>query len=136
MALPALSAKAPVDLSILGGQFSAAPGVQTKPGFYFYGQRTLDNGKNTEGQDVPVLKWVASAQPKVITLDSVGVKVVWPDDEDGLGFFEASRTTHPETVPNNSGPGSFTVDVIDSITAKNKASKQDVIFDYSSGDGV
>lgn len=136
MPLAPASSKAPVDLSVLGGFGADAPRPDTRKGFYFYGQRTLGDGKNTEGQDVPVLKWTVSAQPKVITLDGVGVTVVWPDDNDGNDFFEHFRTTHPVTIPNDSGPGSVTVDVIDTVGVKKKGDNSVTTFDYTEGDGV
>ncbi len=133
MILAPASSKAPVDLSIIGDFGSTAPTVQTRAGFYFYGQRTLGEDKNTEGQDVPVLKWVASAQPKVLTLASMGVTVIWPDDEDGDDFFESFRVTHPVTIENEDGPGSVTVDVIDAIAGKKKGMNKLIGFNYGGG---
>jgi hypothetical protein len=131
------SSKAPVDLTVLGGFGNDIPQPQTKPGFYFYGQRTLGEDKNTEGQDVPVLKWTASAQPKVLTLDAMGVKVVWPDDNDGNSLFESFRITHPETIHDPDNPDtSVDVDVIDQVGLKKKNGNTVFTYDYTEGGGT
>lgn len=138
MAIAAISSKAPVDLSVLSG-FVTSPKVtpQTRGKAYFYGQATNGEESNTVGAGIPILKWVASAQPKLLTLDAVGVTVEWPDDEDGNDLFETFRITHPETITDPDDPDtSVDVDVIDVLGLKKKSSDSVLTYDFTSGGGT
>lgn len=124
--------------TINGASLVPNPGNKKRPksGFYFSGNITLGEDKNTEDEGVPVLKWVATAPLQVLTLDAVGVTVTWPDDEDN-NFFEVDRDTHSETIASEEDPSvSIDVDVIDKIAVKNGSGKRVLTYNYGSGGGV
>lgn len=75
--------------------------------------------EETEDPDAPVLEFSARGRVEVLTLESMGVKVIWPEDKDATQT-EISRTTHTVRVFNPEDDSQYVdVEVIDELTVEN-----------------